>query len=66
MDSFRGKNINIWNHTKVLQYSTHKLAGGGNHNCGYHRFRWDSILHGNAGEFCKYAVLSVLHCKVSV
>ncbi len=66
MDSFRGKNINIWNRAKVRQYLTHKLAGGGNHNSGYHAFRWDSMLHGNAGEFGKYAVLSVLPAKIAL
>ena len=62
---FSGIRINIWNRAKVRRFLTHQLAGGGNHNRGYHAFRWDSILHGNAGEFGKYDVLSVLPDKIA-
>ncbi len=36
-----------------------------NHKSGYHEFRWDLILHGKAGEFGKYSVLSVIPDKVA-
>ena len=64
---FAGIHINIWNSAKTRRFSTHKLVqvGGGTHNSGYHAFRWETILHGNAGEFGKYAVLSVLPDKIA-
>ena len=34
------------------------------HNLGYHALLWETILHGNAGEMGKYAVLSVLPDKI--
>ena len=39
---------------------SHSLAGGGSYNLGFHALRWEMILHGNAGEMGKYAVLSTL------
>ncbi len=39
--------------------------GGGSHNQGYGALKWKMILHGNAGEFSKYAVLSVLPDKIA-
>ena len=62
---FAGIRINIWNRAKVRRLLTHSLAGGGTHNRGYHAFRWEMILHGNAGEFGKYAVLPVLPDKIA-
>ncbi len=62
---FAGIHINIWNCAKILRFSTHKLVGGGTHNSGYHVFRWETILHGNAGELGKYEVLSVLPDKIA-
>ena len=62
---FAGIRINIWNRAKIRRFSTHKLVGGGTHNRGYHAFRWETILHGNASEFGKYAVLSVLADKIA-
>ena len=62
---FCGIRINIWNRAKIRRFLTHKLAGGGIHNRGYHAFRWETILHGNAGEYGKYAVLSVLPDKIA-
>ncbi len=53
-----GIHINIWNRTKVRRFLTHPLAGGGSHKLGYCTLKWEMILHGNAGEFYKYAVLS--------
>ncbi len=49
----------------VQRYITHSLAGGGCHNLGYHALRWEMILHGNAGEMGKYAVISVLPDKIA-
>jgi hypothetical protein len=63
--NFAGIHINIWNRAKIRRFSTHKLVGGGTHNRGYHAFRWETILHGNAGELGKYAVLSVLPDKIA-
>lgn len=60
-----GIRINIWNRAKVRRLLTHNLAGGGSHNLGYHALRWETILHGNAGEMGKYAVLSVLPDKIA-
>jgi hypothetical protein len=62
---FAGIRINIWNRAKVRRFITHSLAGGGSHNLGYHALRWEMILHGNAGEMGKYAVLSVLPDKIA-
>ena len=62
---FSGIRINIWNRAKVRRFITHFLAGGGTHNRGYHALRWEMILHGNAGEMGKYAVLSVLPDKIA-
>ena len=62
---FAGIRINIWNRAKVRRFITHSLAGGGSHNLGYHALRWGMILHGNAGEMGKYAVLSVLPDKIA-
>jgi len=62
---FSGIRINIWNRAKVRRLLTHLLAGGGTHNRGYHALRWEYILHGNAGEMGKYAVLSVLPDKIA-
>ena len=55
-----GIRINIWNQAKFRLFLTPSLAGGGSHNLGYHALRWEMILHGNAGEMGKYAMLSVL------
>ena len=62
---FSGIRINVWNSAKVRRFITHSLAGGGSHNMGYHALRWEMILHGNAGEMGKYAVLSVLPDKIA-
>ncbi len=62
---FSGIRIIIWNRAKVRLFITHSLAGGGSHNMGYHALRWEMILHGNAGELGKYAVLSVLPDKIA-
>ncbi len=48
---FAGIRINIWNRAKVRRFLTHTLAGGGSHNMGYSAFRWETIVHGNAGKF---------------
>jgi hypothetical protein len=60
-----GIRINIWNCAKVRRFITLSLAGGGSHNMCYHGLRLDMILHGNAGELGKYAVLSVLPDKIA-
>ncbi len=57
--------INIWNLAKV-RFLTHSLAGGGNHKLGYCALKWETILHGNADELGKYAVLSVLPDKTAL
>jgi hypothetical protein len=62
---FAGIRINIWNQAKVRRFITHSLAGGGSHNLGFHALRWEMILHGNAGEMGKYAVLSTLLDKIA-
>jgi hypothetical protein len=62
---FAGIRINIWNRAKVRRFITHSLAGGGSHNLGFHALRWEMILHGNAGEMGKYAVLSTLSDKIA-
>jgi hypothetical protein len=63
---FSGTRIKIWNRAKALRFITHSLAGGGSHNMGYHALRWEMILHVNAGELSKYAVLAVLPDKLFV
>jgi hypothetical protein len=35
------------------------------HNLGYHAFIWETILHGNAGEFGKYTILKYLQDKIA-
>jgi hypothetical protein len=60
---FQGIRINIWNRIMVRRFITHSQAGGGSHKLGYHALSWEMILHGNAGEMGKYAVLSVLPDK---
>ena len=62
---FAGIRINLWNRAMVRRFMTHSLAGGGSHNLGHHALRWEMILHGNAGEMGKYAVLSVLPDKIA-
>ena len=37
----------------------------GSHNLGYHAFVWETILHGNAGEFGKYTILKYLPDKIA-
>ena len=44
---------------------THRLSGGGTHNRGYDALRWDSILHGDCGEYGRYHDLSVLPDKIA-
>ena len=51
--------------SQIQRLLTHNLAGGGSHNLGNHALRWESILHGNAGEMGRYAVLSVLPDKIA-
>lgn len=62
---YAGIRINIWNRAKVRRFLRHTLVGGGSHNLGYGALRWEMILHGNAGQFGKYAVLSVLPDKIA-
>ncbi len=62
---FEGILICIWNLAKVRRFLTLSLAGDGSHNLDYSALRWEMILHGNAGEFGKYAVLSVLQDKIA-
>ena len=62
---FAGIRINIWNRAKVRRFLLHSLAGGGSHNLGYHAFVWETILHGNAGEFGKYTILKYLPDKIA-
>ena len=62
---FAGIRINIWNRAKIRRFLTHSLSGGGSHNLGYHAMRWETITHGNAGEFGKYAVLKTLPDKIA-
>ncbi len=50
---FAGIRIDILNSARVLRFLIHDLACGGSHNLGYYAFIWDTILHGNAGEFGK-------------
>jgi hypothetical protein len=57
--------INIWNRARVRRFLIHNLAGGGSHNLGYHAFIWETILHGNAGEFGKYTILKYLPDKIT-
>ena len=62
---FAGIRINIWNRAKVRRLLVHSLASGGSHNLGYYELRWDTILHGNAGELGKYAMLKTLPDKIA-
>jgi hypothetical protein len=62
---FAGIRINIWNRARVRRFLIHSLAGGGSHNLGYHAFIWETILHGNAGEFGKYTILKYLPDKIA-
>jgi hypothetical protein len=63
---FAGIRINIWNRAKIRRFLVHhSLSGGGSHNLGYHALQWELILHGNAGEFWKYAVLKTLPDKIA-
>ncbi len=62
---FAGIRINIWNRARVRRFLIHNLAGGGSHNLGYHAFIWETILHGNAGEFGKYIILKYLPDKIA-
>jgi hypothetical protein len=62
---FAGIRINIWSRAKIRRFLVHSLHGGGCHNLGYHAMRWETITHGNAGEFGKYAVLSTLPDKIA-
>ncbi len=50
---------------KGSAFSNPHLAGGGNHNLGYHAFVWETILHGDAGEFGKYTILKYLPDKIA-
>jgi len=62
---YAGIRINIWNRAKIRRFLVHSLSGGGSHNLGYHAMRHDTITHGNAGEFGKYAVLKTLPDKIA-
>ena len=57
--------INIWNRARVRRFLIHNLASGGSHNLGYHAFIWETIQHGNAGEFGKYTILKYLPDKIA-
>jgi hypothetical protein len=60
-----GIRCHIWERAKKRSLITHRLAGGGNHNLGYDALMWDSILHGDCGEYGDYKVISVLPDKIS-
>ncbi len=62
---FAGIRINIWNRARVRRFLIDSLAGGDSHNLGYHAFIWETILHGNAGEFGKYTILKYLPDKIA-
>ncbi len=62
--NFAGIRINIWNLATVPRFLTLSQAGGGSHNLGYGALNWEMILHGNAGKFGKYDVLSILLEKI--
>ena len=59
-----GIRINIWNRAKVRRFITHFLLEVAL-TTGVNALRWEMILHGNAGEMGKYAVLSVLPDKIA-
>lgn len=59
-----GIQCNIWERAKKRSLLTHRLAGGGEHNLGYHAVAWESILHGKCGEYGGYKILSVLPDKL--
>ncbi len=50
---------------QITGQSSEVAVTGGSHNMGYHALRWEMILHGNAGELGKYAVLSVLPDRIA-
>ena len=60
-----GIRCHIWERAKKRSLITHRLAGGGNHNLGYDALMWESILHGNCGEYGDYRVMSVLPDKLA-
>ena len=49
--------VNIWNRAKIRRFLRHTPVGGDSLNLGYNALRWEMILHGNAGQIGKYAVL---------
>ena len=63
--NYSGIQINIWNRAKIRRFLRHTLVGGGSQNLGYDALRWEMILHGNAGQLGKYAVISVLPDKIA-
>ena len=50
---------------RVRRFLVHNLAGGGSHNLGYHAFIWETVPHGNAGEFGKYTIQKYLQDKIA-
>ena len=62
-----GIRCNLWHRAKSRRLLTHRLAGGDRRgeSRGYFAVSWESILHGDVGEYGTYKVLSVLPDKVA-
>ena len=60
-----GIRCQIWERARIRSLMTHRLSGGGSHNLGYDAFPWEMIVHGNCGEYGRYAELAVLPDKVA-
>ena len=56
-----GIQCNIWERAKKRSLLTHRLAGGGEHNLGYHAVAWESICMANVEsmEGTKYCLCSL-------
>ena len=62
-----GIRYNLWHRAKSRRLLTHRLSGGDRkgESRGYCAVSWESILHGDVGEYGTYKVLSVLPDKLA-